>query len=408
VNDSRALPVGLARLRSIAGAIAGAIGVALLVACGGGGVGTGGTGAFASGPITGFGSIIVNEVHYDDSLARVEADDGSARSRDDLQLGMVVEVESDAVRDNAAVAQSVRIVSERIGRVDAVGSASLVVNGLTVRVNAGTVYDPALTAGLAGLPVGAVVEVYGFSTGATGEVVATRIEPRPGASRYKFRGTLSMLDTQARTFRIGSQVFIHPAQIAGRDQLANGALLRILVEPQRDSQQRWLVTSINGGTRPPADGQDVKTNGLITLFTSLADFQVGAWRVDASAAEIDDGPLALGQRVKVEGFLRGGVLVASEVRVVGQDGDDDYETKGRIVAIDPVARVFQLNGNRGRVGYARNDLVIEGGTLAMLAVGRRVSVSGELSADGTLLDARRIEFDDDDDDDDDDKGDDED
>ena len=35
----------------------------------------------------------------------------------------------------------------------------------------------------------------------------------------------------------------------------------------------------------------------------------------------------------------------------------------------------------------------------MLAVGRRVNVTGQLSADGTLLEAQRIEFDDDDDDD---------
>ena len=44
--------------------------VGLLVACGGG-VGTGGTGAFASGPVSGFGSIIVNDVVYDESLARI-------------------------------------------------------------------------------------------------------------------------------------------------------------------------------------------------------------------------------------------------------------------------------------------------------------------------------------------------
>ncbi len=365
--------------------------IGLLAACGGG-VGTGGTGAFASGPITGFGSIIVNDVHFDDSSARVETDNGNGRSREDLRLGMVVEIEADAVRNNAATAQRVRIVSELIGRVDAVGANTLVVNGLTVRTNAGTVYDAAFVGGVAGIAVGMMVEVYGFSTGAGGEVLATRIEPRPDASAYKFRGTLSMLDAQARTFRIGSQVFVYPAQIAGRDQLADAALLRILVEARRDAQQRWVVTSINGAAPQSTDGHEVKTNGLITRFDSLANFRVGGWAVDASAAEIEDGSLALGQRVKVEGRLVGGVLVASKVRVVGQDGDDDYETRGRIVAIDPVARIFELNGNRGRVSFARNDIELEGGTLDMLAVGLRVEVTGELSADGTLLEARRIEF----------------
>ena len=364
----------------------------LLVGCGGG-AGTGGTGAFASGPITGFGSIIVNDVHYDDSSARVETDDGSGRGRDDLRLGMVVEIDSGAIRDNAATAERVRIVSERVGRVDAVGANSLLVNGLTVRTNAGTVYDTAFVGGLAGITVGSVVEVYGFSTGADGEVLATRVEPRPDVDHYKFRGTLSLLDTQARTFRIGSQVFAYAPQLAGREQLANGAFLRVLVEPQRDAQQRWIVTSINGAAPQPAESQQVKTNGLVTLFNSLADFQVDGWTVDASSADIEGGPLATGQRVKVEGTARGGVLFATEVRVIGQDGDSEYETRGRIMSIDPVARTFDLNGNRGRVSYARNDIVFEGGTLATLAVGRRVHVTGVLSADGTLLEAQRIEFD---------------
>jgi hypothetical protein len=367
--------------------------IALLAGCGGG-VGTGGTGSFASGPITGFGSIIVNDVHYDESQARVEADDGSTRSRDDLRLGMVVEVEADEVRNDAATARRVRIVSELIGRVDAVGNGSLVVNGLTVRSNAGTVYDPAFAGGLAGVAVGTVVQVFGLSAGATGEVLATRVEPQADSSSYKFRGTVSALDVQARTFRIGSQVFVFPVQVAGADQLANGALVQLRVEPERDSQQRWRVTSINGAAPQPQENQAVKTNGLITQFTSLANFQVGTWTIDASSAEIEDGPLALGRRVKVEGTLRGGVVVASKVRVVGQDGDDAFETRGRIMAIDPVARTFELNGNRGRVSYARTDIVFEGGTRDELAVGRRVSVTGALSADGTLLEARRIEFDD--------------
>jgi len=370
--------------------------VALLVACGGG-VGSGGTGSFASGsfssgPITGFGSIIVNDVRYDDSQARVETDDGSVRSGDDLRLGMVVEVAADAVRNNAAQAHQIRIVSELIGRVDAIGTSSLVVNGLTVHANAGTVYDAAFRGGLAGVSAGTVVAVYGLSTGAAGEVLATRIEPRPDASAYKFRGTLSMVDTPARTFRIGSQVFIYPARLAGHEQLANGAVARVLVEPQRDTQRRWIVTSINGAAPQPPDGKEVKTNGLIAEFTSLANFQVDVWTVDASAAVLEGGPLALGQRVKVEGTLHGGVLAASKVRVVARAGGDAYETRGRIVAIDPVARIFELNGNRGRVSYGRNDIVVEGGTLAMLDIGRRVAVTGQLSADGTLLEARRIEF----------------
>src|SRR5690606_36947233 len=77
-----------------------------LAACGGGGdgggfastgVGSGGTGMFASsvsvsGPIRGFGSIIVNGIRFDDSNASISLgdDNGGLRSAD-LRLGMMVE-----------------------------------------------------------------------------------------------------------------------------------------------------------------------------------------------------------------------------------------------------------------------------------------------------------------------------
>jgi hypothetical protein len=51
-------------------------------------------------PITGFGSIIVNGVRFDDSAALVRDDDGAASGRDRLSLGMQVEVESEAVSDD--------------------------------------------------------------------------------------------------------------------------------------------------------------------------------------------------------------------------------------------------------------------------------------------------------------------
>ena len=366
--------------------------VGLLVACGGG-VGTGGTGAFASGPVSGFGSIIVNEVTYDDSLARFEDDTGAARERSEVHLGTFVEVDSDAVRNNAATASRVRIASERIGRVDAVSANMLTVNGLPVRLSSGTVFDPAFPGGAAGVTVGTLVEVYGFATDSPGEVLATRVEPRPTAAVYKFRATVSALDTQARTFRIGNQTFVYALGVSGRDQLAEGAFLRVWVNSARDVQGRWVVTAISGGQAAVLDNIEIKTHGVITLYASIASFQVGPWTVNASAANIANGPLALGQRVKVEGRVQGGVLVATDVRVQGNNNGsgDELRMNGTIAAVDPVARIFEFNGRgRDRVSFARNDIVFENGSIASLTVGRRVRAFGQPSADGTLLEATRI------------------
>jgi hypothetical protein len=359
--------------------------IGVLAACGGG-VGTGGTGAFASGPVSGFGSIIVNDVVYDESLARIEDDTGAGRDRGELGLGTVVEVESDAVRNDAATASRVRIASERIGRVDAVIAGTITVNGLPVRYDAGTVFDDAFVGGPAGVVVGSVVEVHGFATGTPGEVLATRVEPRATAMSFKFRAAISALDTQVRTFRIGSQAFAYALGVSGRDLLAEGAFLRVWVDPV-PQQGRWVVTSIARGQSMPPDNMAVKTVGLISLYGSNASFRVGPWLVDASGASITNGPLALGLRVKVEGQVQGGVLVASSVRVIGQGGDE-LQMTGIIAAVDLGAQVFEFSGRRDRVSFA--GAVFENGTVASLTVGRRVRAFGRPSADGTLLEATRI------------------
>jgi hypothetical protein len=357
-------------------------------------VGTGGTGAFASGPITGFGSIIVDGVHFDESAARIESDDDSPRDRSALHLGMVVEVESGDVNNGEAVAQRVRIVSEMIGRVDSVAANTLVVNGQPVHTNAATVFDDRFAGGLAGVAVGRVVEVYGFVYADTGDLLATRVEPNDAASAFKFRGVVTALDASARTFRIGTQDFIYPASVVGGDALRNGALVRLIVATSRDGQGRWTVDSIASGVPSIGDHGEAHANGVITSFTSAAQFEVNGRPVDASGARIEGGPLAIGLRVEVEGRLQAGVLVASEVKGESEEGEDSLELRGTIALVDTVGKTFALSGRSERVSFARTDIVYDKGSVADLVAGRRVQVQGMLSADGTQVEARRIEFDD--------------
>ena len=127
-------------LRALLAAVAAA---SVLVACG---VGSGGTGAsFTSGSITGFGSVIVGGVRYDDSSARVEDDEGAERSATDLRLGMVADIDATGDYGGKAVAQSIRFRSELIGPVTAINTAtpSITVLGQRVAVLATTVFDSA-------------------------------------------------------------------------------------------------------------------------------------------------------------------------------------------------------------------------------------------------------------------------
>src|SRR3954447_18140444 len=57
-------------------------------------VGTGGTGAALSGPISGFGSIIMCSQRIDDSRAKIVLDDDNdSATSADLKLGMTIDVE---------------------------------------------------------------------------------------------------------------------------------------------------------------------------------------------------------------------------------------------------------------------------------------------------------------------------
>ena len=88
--------------------------------------------------------------------------------------------------------------------------------------------------------------------------------------------------------------------------------------------------------------------------------------------------------------MQAGVLVASEVKVLGNNPNDDLlQMRGVIAAVDTNARTFQFNGRRDPVSYA-GVVTFENGSEASLSVGRRVSAFGRPSADGTRLEATRI------------------
>src|SRR5690242_7106261 len=79
---------------------------ALLSGCGGGGdagsamSSPAAQSSFAAGAISGFGSVIVNGVRFDDSKARISDDVGNAAASSSLRLGMQVEIHGGAVNDD--------------------------------------------------------------------------------------------------------------------------------------------------------------------------------------------------------------------------------------------------------------------------------------------------------------------
>jgi hypothetical protein len=378
---------------------------ALLGACGGGGDVTPAASppseaaaSYAQGVISGFGSVIVGGVRYDDAAAAIADEDGTPHNRSELKLGMMVEVDAGVMNRMAAsaVAQRIRFGTEILGPVGAIDTAASTVQvlGQTVLVTGSTVFDSTLAGGLAALAGGAVVEVHGIQDTPNQRIVATRIEAKPAAAAYRLRGLVAALDSTAKTFKIGAALISY-AGLAAADVpvgLANDQLARVQLQTAQQAGA-WVATKLRSGLRRPESHGDAHVEGVITAFTSRASFEVNGLKVDASAASFPDGTagIVLGARVEVTGAVANGVLVATRVEIEDHRdaGHRMLELHGDISAIDASAKTFALRGVTvwfgGAVEYRK-------GTAAALANGKTVEVRGVLSADRTRLEARRIEF----------------
>lgn len=376
----------------------------LVAGCGGGGSSSpssGGTGAssFAAGPITGFGSIIVNGVRFDDSNARVSNDDGSASSKDNLKLGMTAEVHGGAISDDGtgpkATATDISFGAALVGPVASLDAAarSLVILGQTVLVLDTTVLDERLVGGFTGITVGMLVEVHGTLDPTTGIYTATRVGTTMALAGYKIRGVVANLDTTAKTFTMGGTLISYGGVTSVPPDLANGLLLAVRLQTTQVGGA-WVATRLGAGAPKMEDADEADLKGAITAFTSTTQFSVNGIPVDATNAQFEGGSagIVLGAQVEVKGTSSNGVVIAKKVSVETHEDARaaGFELHGAITAIDTTAQTFQVRGVT--VSYASPSVVFAHGTAAQLAVGVPVVVHGTLSADGTTVQATRIAF----------------
>lgn len=378
---------------------------ALLVACGGGGdaapesAGGGGATAlssFTSGAISGFGSVIVNGVRFDDSSASVVDDNGNRLSHDDLKLGAHVEVEASSIDRSAGTgtASLFRISSGLLGPVGSVDVAggTLTVLGQAVRVSTTTVYDSGLSGGLAAVASGDVLEVHGRYDSASAAWQATRLERKTSVSAYRLRGSVAALDSSAKTFSIGSAVVNYASAASVTSSLANGVQVRVALQTTASGGQ-WIATRVDAGGRQASDASEAEVKGLITSWTSATQFSVDGLVVDASAASFPEGQsgVVLGAFVEVEGRISGGVLVATKVHLEDRHAEgqgEDFELHGTLSALDTTAKTFLLRGQTVSYGAVTDWRKL---TEAELVNGLKIEVKASLSSDGATLLASRIQ-----------------
>lgn len=364
------------------------LGLALLLAsCGG--VGTGGTGTYAAGPITGLGSIFVAGVKFDDSTALVRDDDGDVLPVSALQLGVTVAVEGSATTevDSVTTAQAWRVTagSEIVGPVTVVDPAAgvLRVLGQVVGTSGGTAYSADLSGGLSAVTAGAVVKVFGFYDTATGAYLATRIESAAGAPQWRLRGPVLAVDIAAQTLQVGRATLAYgtasdvPADLAGLATQQRTVRLRLVAGSREPGV--FQVLSFAAPSEVPAEAEEFRVSAAVTSFTSTTRFSVGEVDVDASAATVTGADrLKLGALAQVRGPARGGVVQAVTV-LVPEPGSflNGFAFEGPVESLDTAAQTLVIKGTTiwfGRPAPAELQLLPAEAKLSDLAVGRQLRV----------------------------------
>ena len=359
----------------------------------GGGVGTEGTGTFASvgsGPITGFGSIVVGGVRYDDSTAAIRDDDDNASDRTKLALGMVVDVEGGAIATSAdgaslsATATRVRTRRALLGPAASIepGAGRLQLLGQLVLVTGDTTFSTSLAGGLSALAAGQLLEVWGLYDASRTAWVATRIAPAAAGSTYSVSGPVAAVDA-GQGFTIGSQRFV-----GSTTGLVAGSIVQIKLQSAPDASGRWQVSTRRTEDSLPDQSDGAGLEGLISAVASSTRFTVNGTVVDSSSARVD-GTVQVGARAQVRGALVAGVLVASRVQASAPETVRGFELKGSPSLLDTAARRFVLRGMV--VDYSAASF--SGGNAAgLVGYAGTLEVKGRLSADRQVLEASSVEF----------------
>lgn len=371
------------RLARWVGALAAASIALMAASCGGGGdlagVGSGGTGirlaSVSYGSISGFGSVIVNGVRYDETAATVTSDEGTTPGT--LGLGMVVEVRGDIDSTGlGGTADAITVFSEARGTVTAWSPTGFTLLGLAVRTTANTYYE-----GAAAIANGDYVEVYGIYDGSTGTLTATRVELQAPASRFKVRGAIGAFDGVARRFQLGALI----VDFAGASPVPNGLAAGMMVRVHANAEPFGGVLAATRVDLVEAlelgDAAKAQIEGAVDRFVSLADFSVDGVRVDASNAVFQGGvpsDLSVGRRLELEGPVQAGVLRASKIEFE-DDAAGAFELRG-LIADFVDAGHFTV---RGTPVDASGSVRYEGGGAANLRNGACVELKGALQPTST-------------------------
>jgi Domain of unknown function (DUF5666) len=344
----------------------GVLSAAAIAACGGA-IGSGGTGAApptVSGTVTGFGSVIIDGVRFDERTVTTVAEDSPGTEvLAETRMGHRVELEVDA----GGQAQALRVEASVIGLVTSTSvtapqAGSFVVLGQTITVNADAAAGPVTQFGngyasAPDLRVGDVVEVHGAVKTSAGALVtqATRVEKRPALPAYlRVSGVVTGLDVGAPgRFTLGAlTVDASAASIAPAGAtLANGVPVLVFAPAASLGALPGGGPLLSAGTvriktlRSSGTSETYASGFVAQLDAASGRFQLNGLTVNYTPAMLlpVGTSLSNGQYVQARGNVSAnGSLVAAQVKRRDGRSEPEAELKGTIVNFDSVANTLRI------------------------------------------------------------------
>lgn len=287
------------------------------------------------GPITGFGSVLVNGLRLETSGVSVRVD-GAPAAVADLRVGQMIRAVAapDAGGFRALLIEQDENVIGPVAALD-VATASFSVLGQIVTTDAGTRFDGSGLTALADLLVNDSVRVSGYTT-PTGAILATYVGRATSTDPYQITGAITGVDTAALRFDLG-ELEVDYSQTAMLD-VAGGV-------PQTD-----LVVEVTGSLV-----------GGVLLADSVRELALVPGLFDSAATALTPAEQPI-------------------VTAAAADGDLAANFIGFITAANPPGRI-----SLGDVDVLiRASTVLVGGTAGDLVVGTRVQIEGNISNLGQI------------------------
>lgn len=340
ISSTRSSISVLARLKSTLSILAALAFATLLLACSGGstvlsgGVGSGGSGV-AEGPVSGFGSVIVAGVEYDDTNATVVTENASGQSEAaEIKLGQRVRIQ----HSQSGIADTIQVLPQVRGTATTAQDGQGVFQALGQTVQIISTSDTQNTAtvleGLTSVSAGDELEIHGewiFDSSRNYSVLmATRIEKLSavadpvlisGVIRSRSGNVVTLDDAQGQTLEYANL----PSDLTSQN-LITAWVPRIAL-----GTNPWAATRVVDAS------PSVKEGGVLFLNTQVSrqDMERGHIRVQGMLVKLDaskNNPPAIGTSVQIEIVRHGTELkaVTLKERQHSSEFGGSVELKGSI------------------------------------------------------------------------------